>query len=99
MYKTGVGNFGRMKMSHCIADTTEELLLMMDKIGVQRKWIQYPGTLNEHFDIGKAKRELAFKYGAKAITWRQYTQIIFNRCKKAGVHNALASTTKRPSPK
>lgn len=29
-----LGNFGRMKMSHLMADTTEELLTMVDKIGV-----------------------------------------------------------------
>ena len=70
-YETGAGDFGRMKMSHMIADTTEELLAMVDKIGVDRKWIQYPGTEREHFDIAMSKRLLAIKEGAKAITWRE----------------------------
>lgn len=64
-------DFGRMKMCHMIADTTEELLAMVDKIGVQRKWIQYPGTFKEHFDISLTKRALAVKAGAIEITWRQ----------------------------
>ena len=36
--------FGRMKMCHMIADTPQELLAMVDRIGVQRKWIQDAGT-------------------------------------------------------
>lgn len=64
MYKNPVGEFGRMKMSHLIADSTAELLEMVDKIGVQRKWIQDKGTNLEHFDIAMGKRELAIKYGA-----------------------------------
>lgn len=57
-------NFGRMKMSHMVADSTEELLQMVDKIGVQRKWIQKQGTNLEHFDISISKKKLAVKYGA-----------------------------------
>lgn len=38
-YITGAGNFGRMKMSHMVADTTEELLEMVDKLGMKRQWI------------------------------------------------------------
>lgn len=74
-YETGAGNFGRMKMSHLMADTTEELLAMVDRIGVNRKWIQYPGTPYEHFDICKSKRDLAIKHGAKAITFREMAYI------------------------
>lgn len=57
-------NFGRMKMSHMVADSTEELLHMVDKIGVQRKWIQKRGTNLEHFDIAISKKKLAVKHGA-----------------------------------
>lgn len=60
--------FGRMKMCHMIADTSEELLAMADRIGVARKWIQYPGTPREHFDIAKGKRALAVRCGAIEIT-------------------------------
>ncbi len=64
--------FGRMKMCHLIADTTEELLEMVDKIGVDRKWIQYPNTFNEHFDICLSKKAKAIKAGAKEINFREY---------------------------
>lgn len=64
--------FGNMLMCHMVADTTDELLAMVDKIGVKRKWIQYPGTYEEHFDIAKGKRELAISFGAIPIDWREY---------------------------
>ncbi len=64
--------FGRMTMCHVVADTTNELLDMMDKIGVQRKWIQYPNTYNEHFDICLSKKKKAIEFGAKEINFREY---------------------------
>jgi hypothetical protein len=75
MYKSPMGQLGRMKMSHMIADTTEELLQMADKIGVKRKWIQYPGTWSEHFDVSISARKKAVEYGAKEITMREAAEI------------------------
>lgn len=63
--------YGRMTMCHMIADTEEELIAMADKIGVRRKWHQYPGTPRSHFDICLSKKGLAIKNGAVPITWRQ----------------------------
>lgn len=71
--------FGRMKMCHMIADTTDELLQMVDKIGVQRKWIQEAGTPREHFDICLSKRKLAVIHGAKEITSRELVEITSKR--------------------
>jgi hypothetical protein len=48
--------FGRMIMCHMVADSTEELIAMARKIGVDVKWIQKAGTHHEHFDIAKMKR-------------------------------------------
>lgn len=65
--------FGRMIMCHLWADTLDELLAMVDKIGVQRKWIQGHPTLSfgkhrnaswVHFDISVGKKQLAIKHGA-----------------------------------
>lgn len=36
--------FGRMKMSHLWADTLDELFDMVDRIEVQRKWLQRPNA-------------------------------------------------------
>jgi hypothetical protein len=57
--------FGRMVMCHCWADTLPELLEMMDRIGVQRKWLQQPPKASwVHFDISLGKKVLAIAEGA-----------------------------------
>jgi hypothetical protein len=71
--------YGRMVMCHMLADTTEELLAMADRIGVARRWLQKAGEPGEHFDIALSKRALAVSYGAKEITWRQAGEIVFAR--------------------
>jgi hypothetical protein len=64
-----------MKMSHMVADTKEELLVMVDKIGVQRKWIQGArGLFCEHFDICESKRRLAINKGAIELSTRELAQ-------------------------
>jgi len=71
--------FKRMTMCHMLADTTEELLEMADKIGVARKWLQKAGTLHEHFDICISKRKLAVQAGAREITLRQTGELIHKK--------------------
>lgn len=68
-----------MIMCHMIADTTEELLSMVDKIGVNRKWIQEKGTPREHFDICLSKKKKAIKLGAKEISSRELATITSKR--------------------
>lgn len=73
MYKYPMGQFGRMKMSHMIADTDEELHEMARKIGVARKWCQKEelGKGYIHYDIAMGKRLLAIEHGAIPITLRE----------------------------
>ncbi|RQR37828.1 DUF4031 domain-containing protein [Burkholderia sp. Bp9142] len=71
MYLHPAGQFGRMKMSHLIADTTAELLAMVRTIGVNAKWIQHAGTSDEHFDIAMSMRQAAIAAGAVTITYRE----------------------------
>lgn len=79
MHQHKIGNYRGMKMSHMIADTTEELLDMATKIGVDHKWIQYQGTAREHFDICLSKRKKAVSLGAKEITWKEAGRIILSK--------------------
>ena len=66
MHRYPAGRFGRMKMSHMVADTAAELHAMAGRIGVARRWYQ-----GDHYDVCLAKRALAVRYGALEITWRQ----------------------------
>ena len=66
MHATEMGHYRRMKMSHMIADTDEELNAMADRIGVARRWHQ-----GDHYDIALSKRALAVQYGATEITLKQ----------------------------
>ena len=67
--------FGRMRMSHMIADTRNELYAIVDRIGVQRKWIQKKGMYSEHFDVCESKRLLAIKAGAVPISTKELVRI------------------------
>ena len=71
--------YGRMKMCHMIAESTDELLAMADRIGVDRKWLQKPGTRFEHFDIALSKRALAVEAGAVEVTMMELGRIIRRR--------------------
>ena len=65
--------FGRMVMCHLWSDSLEELLGMVDAIGVPRKWIQGHPELSlpkaraaswVHFDISLGKKAQAIARGA-----------------------------------
>lgn len=71
--------FGRLIMCHMVADTEDELLAMADKIGVARRWHQYPGGDKSHFDICLTKRAIAVAAGAVEIEARQTADIVRNK--------------------
>lgn len=68
-FKSPAGRYRRMKMSHMIADSEEELHAMADKIGVARRWYQ-SATSTPHYDICMVKRELAVAAGAVELDMR-----------------------------
>lgn len=65
--------FGRLRLSHMIADTERELDIMAERIGLRREWKQCGRHL--HYDVGVAKRKLAISYGAKPVTCRELVQV------------------------
>lgn len=68
-----------MTMCHMVADTTEELVHMADRIGVARKWLQKPGTRHEHFDVCLSMRKKAVALGAIEIDRAQLGRILQQR--------------------
>lgn len=69
MWRVPMGRFGRMKMSHMVADTEEELHGMAERLGL-RKWFQNAAS-GAHYDISMSKRGEAVKFGAVEITMRE----------------------------
>lgn len=67
--------YRRMIMCHMLADTEDELHAMADKIGIHRKWFQATAS-TPHYDICKAKRDLAVQHGAVEVDRRQLVTII-----------------------
>lgn len=68
--------YRRMKMCHMVADTHDELLVMADRIGVARRWLQAPMTAREHFDICMSKRAKAVACGAIEVTKRDVAMLV-----------------------
>lgn len=66
--------WGRMVMSHMLADTLDELHAMADKIGVARRWFQ--PLSSPHYDISQRKRALAIQFGAIEVTRRELVDTI-----------------------
>lgn len=52
------------------ADSTEELVSFALKLGLQAKYLQFPGTWKEHFDITEPKRKKAVLLGAVEVSFR-----------------------------
>lgn len=79
MYTVPMGRFGRMKMSHMIATTEDELHAMAAAIGVARKWYQ-----GDHYDVSISRRSRALDLGAVAVTMRQLGKMCAIR-RKSGI--------------
>lgn len=77
MHLYPLGQFRRMKMSHMVADTLDELHAMAARIGVARRWFQ-DKLSGPHYDIALSKRALAVRYGAREITLRQCSWMCSN---------------------
>jgi hypothetical protein len=72
-----------------IADTHEELINMVNMIGVDVKWIQDEGKYSEHFDICLSKKDLAIKNGALEITAKNLVRRMLQKKPILTVANTL----------
>lgn len=78
MHKFPMGRYGRMRMSHLIADTDDEMHAMADRIGVARRWFQRVPSGN-HYDIALSKRALAVEAGAVEITMKELAAFAWHK--------------------
>lgn len=99
MYLYPMGRFGRMKMSHMVADTIEELHEMADKIGVARKWVQQAdlGKGWVHYDVSMSARAKAIEHGAVAITLHELAAMTM-AWKREQVAHARAQDVRQSDP-
>ena len=79
MYRSPMGQYGRMKMSHMAADTHDELMAMAERIGLNPSWLQDAGTRREHFDVSMTKRREAIAAGALTVSMRELVGLM-RRC-------------------
>lgn len=71
--------YGRMKLCHMLADTSEELKEMALKIGHNLRWIHHQGTYKEHFDVCLEKKAKALKLGAKEVSRREIGELLLKK--------------------
>lgn len=64
--------YGRMKMSHMIADTLPELHAMAEQLGL-RRWFQGHSSF-PHYDVCLTKRAEAMSLGAVLLAKREFVQ-------------------------
>lgn len=65
----------RMKMSHMLADTEEELHAMAKCLGLKREWFQAHPT-HPHYDICDYKRAHAVRLGAVSLARREVVALL-----------------------
>ena len=77
------GKFGRMIMSHMMADSASELHSMAKKLGLKRKWFQDKGC--PHYDVSQSKRKLALELGVTSLPIgdRREWSRVYNKIKYA----------------
>lgn len=67
--------FGRMRMSHMVADTLDELHTMAAAIGMRREWFQGDAS-TPHYDVSITRRERAIELGAVPVDRRALVEVI-----------------------
>ena len=67
--------YGRMLMSHLMADTPEELREAAEQLGLSAR-IQRPGTEKEHLDVSETKRREALAMGARPVTGKELVNLV-----------------------
>ena len=65
--------YGRMFLSHMMADTLDELHTMADHLELKRSWFQPQSR--PHYDICQAKKQIAIRLGAIEVSTKELVNI------------------------
>ena len=68
--------YRRMRMSHLVADTSQELAEAESLLQLPPGSVQHPNTPKEHLDICDAKRTAAIALGAQPVNSRDIVEIV-----------------------
>ena len=71
--------FGRMMMCHMLCEDLDNLHLMADMIGVDRRHFQKSRKGLPHYDVCKSKRAHALKLGAIELNSHRETKTVMDR--------------------
>jgi hypothetical protein len=69
--------YGRMIMSHMVADSLDELHNMAQFIGIPQKYFQNKKG-KPHYDVSQVKKRKALALGAKEVNDRQIIKVLKN---------------------
>lgn len=67
VYVDKLVTYGEKRWCHLVANSTDELHLFADNIGLKRSWFQPGGMSMPHYDLTPGKRAQAVAAGAKEI--------------------------------
>ena len=75
--------------SHLLSDLPgragqRELLAFAERLGIEARWIQNPGTATEHFDVTEPTRQRALALGAVPIRYGRAVAAITMAKRAAG---------------
>ena len=72
------------RWSNLMAEDPKQLRWICARLGLQRSWLRFPGTVQEHFIVTSGVREAALRDGAVPLVWEHETNQ-FYRARRAGV--------------
>lgn len=81
---------GRFTLCHMLADSDAELNAMAARLGIDRRWHQYPGSPKSHYDISLEDRARAIAMGAQPVGRRKVALLLKSRRQKV-IGNRSAS--------
>jgi hypothetical protein len=58
------------------AEGSHELRAFIQQLGLQTRWVQFPGAYREHFDAPGRYGEILLAHGARPVTTRELGELL-----------------------